>query len=131
MSDSCDCAGDAAAYLLGALEPDEAEAFRVHLESCVVYRDELAALGWVVDAVALSAPAQPVPRRLRRRVFRAVRAEPRSTARSGPSAPRWLGVPRPALAGLAALAVAGLAVGGVELSSGGAEGARVINRADL
>ena len=36
MSENRDCGADAAAYVLGALEPAEAEAFRRHMTSCVV-----------------------------------------------------------------------------------------------
>jgi anti-sigma factor RsiW len=30
-----DCGADAAAYVLGALEPEEVEAFRAHMATCV------------------------------------------------------------------------------------------------
>ena len=49
MSESHECGGDAAAYVLGALEPDEVEAFRLHMASCVVCRDEVAAFEQVTD----------------------------------------------------------------------------------
>jgi anti-sigma-K factor RskA len=71
------CGLDAAPYLLGALEPDEARAFVRHLDQCAVCRDEVASLAPVLDALPASAPAHPVPRALRRRVRRAVRAEPK------------------------------------------------------
>jgi anti-sigma-K factor RskA len=69
---------DAAPYLLGALEPDEARAFERHMERCATCREEVVALGPVLDALPDSAPAQAVPRALRRRVLRSVRAEPKS-----------------------------------------------------
>jgi anti-sigma-K factor RskA len=65
-----ECGGDVAAYALGALDPAEAEAFRAHLETCAVCRDELAAFREVVDALPLSAPAHRAPATLRRRVLR-------------------------------------------------------------
>ena len=37
-----DCGADAAAYVLGSLERSEAEAFRAHLQTCAVCRDEVA-----------------------------------------------------------------------------------------
>lgn len=74
-----DCCGDAAAYALGALEPDEAEAFRGHLEQCAICRDELEALTGVVQALPMAAPQHPAPRRLRRRVMRAIRRQPPAT----------------------------------------------------
>jgi anti-sigma-K factor RskA len=87
-----DCGLDAAPYLLGALEPEEARAFVRHLDQCAVCRDEVASLAPVLEALPASAPAHPVPRALRRRVRRAVRAEPKREARHQPLAPRagWL-----------------------------------------
>lgn len=73
-----DCGHDAAPYLLGALESGEASAFAHHMERCAVCRDEVAALAPVLDALTATAPAQPVPRALRRRVLRSVRLEPKA-----------------------------------------------------
>jgi anti-sigma-K factor RskA len=79
-----DCAGDAAAYALGALDPPEAGAFERHLEGCVVCRDELAALRQVVHALPMAAAQHPVPNRLRRQLLREVREQnkPRSSTRA-------------------------------------------------
>jgi anti-sigma-K factor RskA len=90
---------DAAPYLLGALEPEEARAFVEHLESCAICRDEVAALAPVLEALPASAPAQRVPRALRRRVLHAARAEPKTSAR-----PRTRALRRSAPAGWLALA---------------------------
>jgi hypothetical protein len=68
-----DRAGDAAACVLGALEPQEADAFLRHAGSCIVCRDELQQFGSVVDALALAVPQQEAPARLRRVVMREVR----------------------------------------------------------
>jgi anti-sigma-K factor RskA len=75
---SPDCRHDAAPYLLGALEPDEACAFVHHVQRCAACREEVAALGPVLDVLPASAPAQRVPRALRLRVLRSVRAEPKA-----------------------------------------------------
>jgi hypothetical protein len=75
-----DCGGDAAAYVLGALEPSEVSAFLEHLEGCAVCRDEVVALQGVVHALPMAAPQYPAPRRLRRRIMRSVQQE---RARSG------------------------------------------------
>jgi anti-sigma-K factor RskA len=72
------CARDAAPYLLGALEPDEAEAYVRHLERCAPCRDEVAALAPALDALSAAAPPHSAPRGLRRRVLRAARAEPKA-----------------------------------------------------
>jgi anti-sigma-K factor RskA len=75
-----DCGRDAAPYLLGALDPPEARAFVRHLQRCAVCRDEVTTLAPVLDALPASARAHPVPRTLRRRVLRQVKAEPKVTA---------------------------------------------------
>ena len=119
-----DCGGDAAAYVLGALDPAEVDAFERHLEACAVCRDEIASLALVVQALPMAAPQHPAPRRLRRRVLRVVREEASSrkgavAARRGP-AWAWRGA---ALAGACAVAAAA-AFTGLSLSGGG--GARLI-----
>jgi Putative zinc-finger len=129
MPENHDCAGNAAAYVLGALEPAEAEEFREHLATCVVCRDEVMVFGGVVDALPLTAEQYPVPKGLRRRVMRAVRNEPRLDAegREAPRASWWTTVPRGAFAaGVAAVAVAAVVIG-VAIGSGGSSGTRVIS----
>lgn len=75
MAERRDCGGDAAAYVLGALQHEEAEAFRAHLATCVECRDDVNAFQDVVDSLPLVAPPQPVPRRLKRRVMAEVRTD--------------------------------------------------------
>jgi anti-sigma-K factor RskA len=128
MSHTGDCGGDAAAYVLGALDPAEARAFRQHMESCVVCRDEVAAFQQVTDALPMAAPQYPASRALRRRVMRAVREEPRGEAAEAPR--RWrlpsISLPRPAVmvGGLAAIVLA--LVVGLELGSSTTTGTRVV-----
>lgn len=113
-----ECGADVAAYSLGALEPAEAEAFRRHLETCAVCRDELAAFAEVVNALPMSAPAYPAPAGLRRRVLRSINDEPRlasdardrSRSRRRRVGPTRFTMPRPALTLGTALAVAVVAV---------------------
>jgi anti-sigma-K factor RskA len=107
-ADGHECGGDVAAYALGALDSTEAEAFRRHLETCTVCREELASVRVVVDELPLAAPRQRAPAALRRKVMREVAADAR---RAGRPAPRlglagggWL--PRPVLALGAALLIA-------------------------
>ncbi len=117
-----DCGGDAAAYVLGALEPAEAEAFRGHLLECVVCRDEVETLAGVVQALPMSAPQHAAPRRLRRRLLRAIREQPPSRAATAgrPASRRRL---RPAtLLGAAAGAAAAVAAA-VLIALGGGPGA--------
>jgi len=121
-----DCGGDVAAYVLGALEPGEVEAFRAHLETCAICRDELAAFQQVVDVLPMSAPQYPAPRRMRRRVMRTVNGEPKGESAPG-LLPRLAGLigPRPGLALGTGLAVLLLAVGGVLVASSGGTRTRV------
>jgi anti-sigma-K factor RskA len=122
---------DVAAYALGALEPAEAEAFRRHLEQCVVCRDELAAFDQVVRALPLAADQYRAPDTLRKRVLRAVEVEPKVTpkAERRRARPRrgWFSVPRPAHALAALVAAVAIAIGALELGSSGSSGTRIYN----
>jgi hypothetical protein len=123
---------DAAAYVLGALEPHEADRFRAHAAGCVVCRDEVQALRAAAETLALGAPQLAVPRSLRRRVLGEVRRERRAgalhAARSGPRAPlRLPAVRSPAvLAGALALAAAIVIVAAAPWG-GSSQGKRVID----
>jgi anti-sigma-K factor RskA len=128
ISDRHDCGGDAAAYVLGALEPAEAEAFRAHLATCIICRDEVAALQPVVDALPMAARQYDAPGGLRRRVLAAADAERPAPTPASPQRRRMTGfrLPRPALAGALAVVLAFAIVGVVHLASGGSSGVRVI-----
>lgn len=119
MSPSHDCGADAAAYALGALEPDEAERFRTHIEECVVCRDELAAFQQVAGALPMAAPQYPVPRGLRRKVLKQVHAEPRAATGAGAVARRPAARIRPAWAGALAGALAVAVVGVIAVGTSG------------
>jgi anti-sigma-K factor RskA len=130
MSGQHDCGADAAAYVLGALEPAEAEAFSRHLATCAVCRDEVAAFQHTTNALAMAPPQHAAPRGLKRRVMRAVReseAEAHEPARRRPR--RWafgLLVARPAIAAISAVAVLVVVIGAIIASSGGSSGTRTI-----
>lgn len=119
-----DCGTDIAAYVLGALEPSEAEALREHLATCAVCRDELAAMQGVADALPLAAPQIAVPRGLKRQVMAGVRREARSAP--APARSRRSSWARPVAALGGALAVAAALAVGLLLASGGSSGARVV-----
>lgn len=97
MSENRHFVEDAAAYVLGALEPDEADALERHIATCTECASEVETMRGTLEAFAASAPALTPPRRLRGRVLRAVRREA-GGARSG----RLGWAPRLALAGAAA-----------------------------
>jgi anti-sigma-K factor RskA len=129
--DRHDCANDAGAYVLGALEPAEARAFVEHMETCTICRDEVEALRSVVDALPMSATQHKAPRGLRRRIMRAARTTAKDdlTGTTARRSPRWGPLPvtlaRPVLAGALGLVLALAVIGGIELSSSGTS-ARVI-----
>ena len=52
---------EVAAYLLGKLEPEEAERFEAHLDGCADCRRHLEELGGLPALLAQAAPATPVP----------------------------------------------------------------------
>ena len=76
--------------MLGALEPAEAEAFRRHIAECAACQKEVAAFEQVTGALPDAGAAYEVPRELRRRVMREVRATPKAEAARAetPRAPR-------------------------------------------
>jgi anti-sigma-K factor RskA len=130
-----DCGADAAAYVLGALEPAEAKAFSRHLDTCVVCRDEVAAFEHTANALAMTPPQHRAPRGLKRRVMRAVRESDADAQAQGAPArrPRRFGsglfVARPAVAGLAALAVVVVVIGAIIVGSNGSSGTQSITAA--
>jgi anti-sigma-K factor RskA len=137
------CAGDAAAYVLGALEPQEVEAFRRHMADCIVCRDEVAALQQAVDALPAAAPQFRAPETIRATVIETVREEATQATPSVAPRSRWskafpllnaFPVARPALAAIAtALLIAVLTFGALQLGgSGGAQTVRAsIGSAEL
>jgi anti-sigma-K factor RskA len=121
---------DAAAYVLGALDPSEFEEFRAHLETCVACRSEVSKLQLVADVLPLAAPQVPAPKSLRRKVVHAAMAEQthaRAASRPGREsryARTWLhGRAGLALAGVAAVLIAFAAV---QISGSGGASTRVI-----
>jgi anti-sigma-K factor RskA len=108
---------DAAAYVLGALEPHEATRFRVHVESCASCAAELERLGWTAAVLPLAAAQLQVPKRLRRRVLRAAADDARRAPQPvrGVRSGWWLARPWPT--GVAALVV-GTVLGALVLAPG-------------
>jgi anti-sigma-K factor RskA len=120
-----ECGENAAAYALGALEPAEAAAFRAHVAECAACRDEVAAYQGVTEALPAAGGRYEVPRDLRRRVMREVRATPKP-APGGRAYPVRAPTRFPLAWGGALAAVVVAVIVAVALSSGGSGGTRVI-----
>ena len=119
---------DCAAYVLDALDADEAAEMRVHVASCPTCRSEIARLSVVSEALGRAVPTLPAPPELRSRVFAAIAAEPGPATGSEPAAGRARrGVRWPVLAlrpvlafGTAVALGAGLLVGALVIAPGSA-----------
>jgi anti-sigma-K factor RskA len=110
------CGNDAAAYALGALDASEVPAFERHLGGCAVCRDEVAEFSGVVAALPMAVAQHPLPRGLRRRVLREIRADPPAVAtRRQARISAWT-MERLAVAAVAAAVAVGIVVG---ITSGG------------
>lgn len=130
MSIHSTCGDDVAAYALGALDPAEAEAFELHLESCTVCREELTAFVQAVNLLPTTVVRYDASPALRRRMLRAVADQSRvglePTLGARTRARRLArGRLRPAMAFAALAAVAILVFVAIRLSSSPAM--RVIN----
>ena len=77
MSDHEELESSVAAWVLGALTPDEAEAIRSHVEGCPTCREVAARLRRVVGAIPLAVEESVPPPRLRERVLAAAAASSR------------------------------------------------------
>jgi anti-sigma-K factor RskA len=130
---SSGCGEDAAPYVLGALTDDEQADFLVHLDSCAICRDEVAALESVASVLPAAVPQLTAPDELKRRVMSTVRSEARLRgAEESVHAPRhkvarsfrWGG--RSALVPVGALAAAVIAIALISSGSSGGGSTRVI-----
>jgi anti-sigma-K factor RskA len=115
MSDHDTLRDDAAAWVLGALDDDEAWRFTAHLEVCQACRDEVDRLRVAADVLPLAAPPVEPPPELKARLMATVEAEARERREPEAERPRrrWLGLvtARPATA--TAFACLLLVAGGV------------------
>src|SRR5258708_2515119 len=96
MSDHEELEGTVAAWVLGALDADEAESMRVHVEGCATCRQAAARFRRAADSLPLEVEEVVPPARLRERVLIAASAARASTMpsaaarRRAPPAPgRW------------------------------------------
>ncbi len=114
-----DCDGNAASYVLGALPDNELAAFRVHLASCAVCREEVAALQVVADALPAMAPHVSAPPALKKRIMTSVGELPAGA--KGSSARRRFAMGSLGLRPVMGLAAAALVVAAIAIAliSGG------------
>lgn len=110
--------GDAPLYLLGLLDDESAERFRVHAAHCSICADELASLAPAVDRLAAGVPQRPAPQEIKRAVMAEVRADARKRSQDARASSRRSSARRTAPV-FAAAAVAALAVLAVLLAGGG------------
>ncbi|HEY1688249.1 MAG TPA: anti-sigma factor [Solirubrobacteraceae bacterium] len=110
-----DC-GDASLYVLGLMDAEQRAQFLVHVETCVVCRDEIAALRPAVRVLDEAVPRVSAPRRLRRRVLSAARTEsvssPSARGQERLRTTPLLRLARPRALAVAAASCALLVVGG-------------------
>ncbi len=99
MSDHEELEGSVAAWVLGALDPEEAEAIRAHVEACPICREVADRLRRVVVALPLAVEESAPPARLRERVLAAAAASrrPSTTAVTVVASRPPLSGPRPSL----------------------------------
>jgi hypothetical protein len=125
MSEVHDCGGDAAAYVLGALTPEESEAFRAHLETCAICQDEVDSFGPVGDVLGMAAPQLKPSGALHKQVFKEVRADARARKARSRHVPRYR-FSRPVFAGVMAGVLAATVIAGIQIASSGSS-TRVFN----
>jgi anti-sigma-K factor RskA len=120
----CGDGGQAAAYVLSALEMQEAEHYREHLDGCAACSAEVARLQPVADSLATSVPHAVASQELRARVMASVRAEAELLHAAGamadspePARPRWR-MRRPQFLITAVAMGVGLLIGAVVIDTG-------------
>jgi anti-sigma-K factor RskA len=112
---------DLAAYMLGALTPDETAGFERHLEGCERCQGEMRWFEPAVNSLPESVERQEPPPRLRAVLMAEVRADAEPQPRAAISRRRSRGwFLRPAV-GFAVLILA-IAIAGYEIGKGGSEG---------
>jgi anti-sigma-K factor RskA len=133
---------DLAAYLLGALEPEESESMERHLDGCERCRDELRWLRPAIDLLPESVPPLEPPVDLRARLLAEVRADaaaakaaagPRAAHPAAPSPllTRLRGfILRPAVAMATVALIVAVAAGYAVRGGGGTETTTVVGPVD-
>jgi anti-sigma-K factor RskA len=120
----CEERGQAAAYVLSALEEDEAARYREHLETCATCKADVVGLQPVADSLPIGVPRVMAPFELRQRVMAQVRSEAALLKAAGagadrpePARPRWH-LRRPELLVTAVALGVGLLIGALVIDTG-------------
>jgi anti-sigma-K factor RskA len=120
----CEERGQAAAYVLSALEHEEAVRYREHLDGCGECKADLAVLQVAADSLPLSVSRVTAPPELRKRVMAQVRSEADLLKAAGagadrpePARPRWR-LRRPQLLITAGALGVGLLIGSLVIDTG-------------
>lgn len=135
--EDCEERGQAAPYVLFALEQDEAERYREHLDRCSVCSADVSSLQPIADSLPASVPRVFAPQELRERVMASVRSEAELLRAAGagadrpqPARARWrLG--RPQLLTAAVALGTGLLIGAVAIDTGSRAPATRVTSAQL
>src|SRR5260370_42548021 len=88
MSDHEELEGTVAAWVLGALDANEAESIRVHVEGCATCRQTAVRFRRAADSLPLEVEEVVPPARLRERILIAATAARSSTVPSAPARKR-------------------------------------------
>jgi anti-sigma-K factor RskA len=120
----CEEHGQAAAYVLLALEEQETVRYREHLEACVACKADVASLQPVVDSLPIGVSRVSASPELRARVMAQVRSEADLLKAAGagadrpePARPRWR-LRRPELLATAVALGVGLLIGALVIDTG-------------
>jgi hypothetical protein len=135
----CEQYGQAAAYVLRALEQREAERYREHLAHCAVCSAAVSDLQPVADSLPAVAPRMVASEALRERIMSGVRSEAELLDAAGAAADRpqrarsrvGLRIPRPQLLSAALALGVGLLVGAIAINTGSSTPAAHVTTAQL
>ncbi|MGA9876019.1 MAG: anti-sigma factor [Solirubrobacteraceae bacterium] len=138
-NNDCEEYGQAAAYVLRALEQQEAERYREHLVHCAVCSTAVSELQPVADSLPAVAPRMVASEALRERIMSSVRAEAELLNAAGAVADRprrarsrvGLRIPRPQLLTAALALGVGLLIGAIAINTGSSTPAAHVTTAQL
>jgi hypothetical protein len=133
----CEERGQAAAYVLSALDREEVARYREHLDRCTVCSADVTSLQPVADSLSASVPRVVASEELRERLMASVRSEAELLKAAGagadraePNRSRWR-LRRPQLLVTAVAMSVGLLIGAVAIDTGSQAPATHVTSAQL